>query len=440
MEGSEIRYARAGEHHIAYRQYVGDPAGDVDIVMVNGFHFPMESLPHDPLALRLLEGLARLGRLIVFDRRGIGLSDAITDWETPLREQWADDLAAVITAAGCDRPPVCSWNMVAVARTCSVRHPDLIRRMVLFNPAGNFTEADMGWLAEATENVRLMVAGERSSFEIVPGRADDPAFRAWVDAAGRAGASPSLAARLNEKAVSDPQLDNTTVATPTLVITRSSPLSAFPADIFERTARQIPGARHAALGSGDGYPFGIGVDDLLAEISQYLTGEVRLPAPERQIAVILFTDLVDSTGRAASSGDAEWKRLLDRHDAVNRTAVTRKGGDVIKTTGDGVLALLPSATAAIEAARTIRTQLRDEGVQVRIGIHLGEIDRRGDDVSGLAVNIAARIMASAAPDQICTSAVVAQTTNAAPFASLGPRALKGLDGTWELFTIDEPVV
>ena len=123
------------------------------------------------------------------------------------------------------------------------------------------------------------------------------------------------------------------------------------------------------------------MDDLIVEISQYLTGEVRLPAPERQIAVILFTDLVGSTYRAESAGDAAWKRLLDRHDEVNRTAVNRRGGEVIKTTGDGVLALLPSATAAIEAAQTIRTQLRDEDLEVRIGIHLGEIDRRGNDMS-----------------------------------------------------------
>ena len=142
IEGSEIRYARAGEHHIAYREYVGDPVSGVEIVMVNGMFFPMESLPDDPIAHRLLEGLAGLGRLIVFDRRGIALSDPVTDWETPLCEQWADDLAAVITTAGCEQPAVFSWHSDAVARTCSVRHPDLIGRLVLFNPGAGFTEDD----------------------------------------------------------------------------------------------------------------------------------------------------------------------------------------------------------------------------------------------------------------------------------------------------------
>jgi pimeloyl-ACP methyl ester carboxylesterase len=186
MEGSEIRYARAGEHHIAYREYGGHPTSDVEIVMVNGFFFPMESLPDDPMVHRLLEGLAGLGRLVVFDRRGIGLSDAITDWETALREQWADDLAAVITAAGCDRPAVFSWHTNAVARTCSVRCPDLVGRLVLFNPGGGITEDDMHWAAEVADRMRRIIAGEeRPNDMAVPGRAGDQGFDAWVDTAGR---------------------------------------------------------------------------------------------------------------------------------------------------------------------------------------------------------------------------------------------------------------
>jgi class 3 adenylate cyclase len=432
IEGSEIRYAEAGEHHIAYREYVGDPASDVEIVMVNGFFFPMESLPEDPIAHRLLEGLAALGRLIVFDRRGIGLSDAITDWETPMREQWADDLAAVIAAAGCDRPAVFSWHINAIAGTCSVRHPDVIGRLVLFDPGGSLTEEDMVWMSEVAASLRRVVAGEESAHGIVPGRADDPAFRAWVDAAGRAGASPSLAVRLNEKGLSDLPLDNTTVTTPTLIITRVVPSLGFPPGYFERLVHDIIGAEHAELGAGDMYPFGVGVDDVLAEISRYLTGDVRLPAPERQVAVILFTDLVDSTRRAAASGDAAWKRLLDRHDEVNRAAVERRGGQVVKTTGDGVLALLPSATAAIDAARAIRQQLVEGDLEVRIGIHVGEVDRRGDDVSGLAVNVAARVMAEAAAGQVLVSEVVTLVASSSEFAAVGARTLKGVEGTWRL--------
>jgi len=435
IEGSEIRYAKAGEHHIAYREYVGDPASDVEIVMVNGFFFPMESLPEDPIAHRLLEGLAGLGRLIVFDRRGIGLSDAITDWDSPLREQWADDLEAVITAAGCDRPSLFSWHINAVARTCSVRRPDLIGRLVLFNAGGSITDDEAGLVEGFRQGQRRIIAGEANPNAIVPGRAGDPAFAAWVDAAGRAGASPSLAARLSDRIFSDPPFDNTTVTTPTLVITRVAPSLGIPAEIVDRTAREIPGAEHASLGTGDMYPFGLGVDEVLAEISRYVTGDVRLPAPEQRIAVILFTDLVGSTSRAASSGDAAWKRILDRHDEVNRNAVGRRGGEVIKTTGDGVLAVLPSATAAIGAARTIRDQLGDQDLDVRIGIHVGEIDHRGNDISGLAVNVAARIMAEATAGQILVSEVVTLVATSTGFAPAGPRILKGVEGSWPLFEV-----
>ena len=437
MRRGEIRYAKAGEHHIAFREFIGDGGGDHDIVMVNGFHMPMEMLPDDPMADRLLEGLARLGRLVVFDRRGIALSDPVTDWETPLREQWADDLAAVIEEAGCDAPTVFSWMSQPVARTCSARYPGLIGRLVLFNPGSPYTDADAEWVSGFIELVSQILTGAAEDFDRgFPNRWHDPEFREWFDGAGRAGASPRQAERLSEKLFLDPPFDNAQVTTPTLVITRRPPTLVVPEEFLSRATRQIPGARHIALPPGDAYPVGADVDDIIAEISRFLTGEVRLPAPERRLCAILFTDLVGSTRRAEAAGDAAWKRLLDRHDAVNRTAVTRRGGEIVKTTGDGVLAVLPSATAAIEAAQAIRAQLRDDDLQVRIGIHLGEIDRRGDDVSGLSVNIAARIMASADSDQILVSAVVAQTTDAAPFTSLGSRTLKGVNGNWELFTVD----
>lgn len=438
MKLGEVQYAKAGEHHIAFQELVGDGQGDQEIVMVNGGFWPMGSLPDDPIANRLLQGLAGLGRLIMFDRRGVALSDPVSDWEKPLREQWAEDLAAVIVAAECDRPTVFSWHPYGIARTCAILYPKLIGRMILWNPAARVGRDDREWVAKHLEVGRRLRAGDDSDHQSAAdqGRWIDPAYRAWTDAAGRAGASPSQANRLADKAVMDAPVDDTQVATPTLVMTRWAPNTAVPEEYLRRTARQIPEAQHVELAPGDGFPFGIGVDEVIVEISRYLTGEVHLPAPERQIAVILFTDLVGSTRRAESAGDAAWKQLLDRHDDVSQTAISRRGGEVIKMTGDGVLALLPSATAAIEAAHTIRTLLGDDGLEVRIGIHLGEIDRRGNDVSGLAVHIASRIMGSAGAGQILTSAVVAQTTNATTFTSLGPTTLRDIDGTWEIFAAD----
>ena len=439
MRQGEIAYAKVGEHHIAFREYVGDGAVDQEIVMVNGAFFPMESLPEDPIAHRLLEGLAALGRLIVFDRRGIALSDPVTDWDTPLPEQWADDLAAVVDAAECRRPSVFDWASVyAVSRRCSVRYPGLIDRLVLFNPAGSFTEDDSDWVELGIAAQRRIRAGEPPLEQDIafPGRWTDPAFRAWNDAAGRAGASPSLAERLVDPDVVGPPFDNSQITVPTLVISRSPDNWVVPAAHFHQVAAEIPGAEHIALGHGDALPVGLGVDDLLAEISRYLTGQVILPTPERQLAVIMFTDLVDSTRRAESAGDGGWKQLLDRHDAICGREVTRRGGDVIKTTGDGILALLPSATAAIDAARAIRSDLANDDLQIRVGIHVGEIDRRGDDVSGLSVNTTARIMSAADPGQILTSNLVPETTDAASFICIGPTKLKGLDTTWQLHSAE----
>jgi class 3 adenylate cyclase/pimeloyl-ACP methyl ester carboxylesterase len=405
---------------------------------VNGAFFPMESLADDPIALRLVQGVADLGRLVMFDRRGVALSDPVSDWETSLLEQWSDDLAAVTDAAGCSRPAVFSWNTMPIAETCAIRHPDVVDRLVLYNPSSEVTVDDTDWVTEWIEVTRRHRAGEELETRQVgmPGRYHDPGFKAWNDTAGRAGASPSQADRLDRKAFSEPRPDRAGVSCPTLVISRTPLDYVIPAEFFQRAAHEIPGAELVTLPPGDLLAVGLGVDDLLAEISRYLVGEVQLPVPERQIAVIMFTDLVGSTRRAAVAGDAAWKQLLDRHDAASDREVGSRGGEVIKTTGDGVVALLPSATAAIQAARSIRNVLLDDDLQVRVGIHVGEIDRRGDDVSGLAVNAAARIMSTADAGQIVVSAVVTQMTDIAPFTSIGPKTLKDLDGTWELYTVE----
>jgi class 3 adenylate cyclase/pimeloyl-ACP methyl ester carboxylesterase len=434
----EIEYAKAGEHHIAFREIVGD-GGDLEIIMATGVFFPMESLAGDPVTARLVEGLASLGRVVLFDRRGVALSDPVSDWDTPLLEQWADDLAAVIIASGCDRPVVFSWHGPGLERMCAIRYPELISRLILFNPSTTPTEEDSEWIAEWAEGFQRMRAGDRDRnddhHEPHLSRRDEPVFQVWLDAAGRAGASPSQAARLDQHAYAN-RPDNFQVRTPTLVLTRTRADYVVPGHFFQRVADEIPGAELVVLPQGDPAVYGLGVDDVLAEVSQYLLDEVRLPDPERQVAVIMFTDLVGSTRRAAAAGDAQWKRLLDRHDGVSQRAVSRRGGNVIKTTGDGVLALLPSATAAVEAARSIRAELVQDDLNVRIGIHAGEIDRRGDDVSGLAVNVAARIMSMAESGQVLASTVVTLLTDLASFTSVGPKQLKDIDGTWELHTVE----
>jgi class 3 adenylate cyclase/pimeloyl-ACP methyl ester carboxylesterase len=433
-----VQYANADGTHVAFMEVTAPAAGDLEIVMLSGAFWPMESFADDPIASRLVEGLATLGRVVLFDRRGVGLSDPVVDRTTSILEQWADDIAAVVDAAGYDRPAVFSWHNAPVGPTFAIRHPERLNRLVLFNPSAPVNDDDRGWIEEFLESQERLMAGEEQDdrHQAFPHRSKDPAFMAWNEAAGRAGASPSQARRLQQLTLLAPFPELARVRTPTLVVTRRPPDYYIPAEFTRRAASLIPDAELVELPPGDGGAVGLGVDDLLAAISEYLTGEVRLPAPERQIAVILFTDLVGSTRRAAAAGDASWRRLLDRHDAVSEREVVRRGGELIKSTGDGILALLPSATAAIEAGRAIRTGLEADGLQIRTGIHIGEIDRRSDDVSGLAVNTAARIMSVADAGEILTSDVVRQVSDTGTFRPAGSVELKDLDGSFELYFAD----
>jgi class 3 adenylate cyclase len=208
-------------------------------------------------------------------------------------------------------------------------------------------------------------------------------------------------------------------------------------DVLACAAEAMPHATLVELEGCDHFPFAGDVDAVVAEIAEFVVGERRLPAPQRLVSAVMFTDLVGSTARAASLGDEDWKLVLDRHDAAVRAIVGRRGGSVVKTTGDGVLALLPSAGVSVRAATEIRRDLAVDGLEVRIGLHVGDVDRRGDDVSGLAVNIASRVMSNAGAGEIVAtvSVVAAVAGQAVAFEPLGAHNLKGIPGTWELFRL-----
>lgn len=437
MQWSHVEYARAGDAHIAYRTAVGDPDSERTIVMVNGFFFPVEVLPDDPVAHRLIEGLAGLGTLVLFDRRGIGLSDQIIDWDTHVLDQWVEDLEAVVAATGRESVTIFSWHGFGTGRRFAALHPDRVDRLILFNAFAKPNRFDMEWLGEVRRRLDGVLVGESDGALAAPTRRHDPVYREWMDRAGRLGASPSQAARLNAAEATPPPPIGTAakVVAPTLVIVRPTPGFGVPREFLERVAEELPTSTSVTLPDGDAFPFGAGVDALLAEISRFVTGEVRLPHPEREIKVIMFTDLIDSTRRAASEGDARWRALLDRHDSVCEVAAARVNGAVVKSTGDGVFALFPSVGAAIGAARDMQQQLAGDGLSIRTGIHVGEVDHRGDEVSGMAINITARVMGEASSGEILLTEIavsVGQVTDAAP---AGTRALKGSDASWTLFRV-----
>lgn len=435
MEWGQIEYARAGEIHVAYQVVVGDPTSEHTIVMVNGYLYPLESLRDDHVASRLVEGLAALGTLVMFDRRGIGLSDQVPDWDANIVDQWVDDLLAVVDATGRETVTVFSWHGFGTGRLFAARYPDRVDHLILFNPFSRPIAGDLKWITAVRDRIEQMLAGETDGSTALPNRQHDPHFREWQDRAGRLGASPNQAAKLHraESSVSIPH--DLHPSAPTLVIARATPEFGIPRTFLERAATDLPNASLVSLADGDAFPIGADVDAILAEVSRFLTGETRLPAPGREVKVLMFTDLVDSTRRATTDGDARWRTVLDHHDAVSRRAAERVGGTIVKTTGDGVLALFPSVAAAVGATRDIQDQLGAQGLSIRTGIHVGEVDHRGDDISGVAINLAARVMGEADGDEILLTDVAVSVGDIDAAVPVGTRTFKGFDGPRTIFRL-----
>jgi class 3 adenylate cyclase len=439
---TDVLYAKADDGtHVAYRVLGAEPDAEVvrDIVMVSGGFIPLEMMEEEPGFLRLLDGLRSLGRLIVFDRRGIGLSDPVPDWERTVVDQWTDDLAAVVDASGSRDIVLVAWDGLGVGSRYAARHPERVSTLVLYEPIIVADDDWASWSARRIQRATANVRGEDDILaEVAPSRLADREFRDWYARAGRAGASPSTASRIWESVIRahprDALLEE--VVAPTLVLHRRDNRFATD-DVLTLAQERVPHTAVVELDGRDHFPFVGDVDALVAEIASFVVGERRLPPPRRVLAAVLFTDLVGSTERAAALGDADWRSVLDRHDSAVRTIVGRCGGSVIKTTGDGVLALLPSAGVCLRAAAAVRSELAAEGLGVRIGVHVGDIDRRGDDVSGLAVNIASRVMSKGGAGEIVVteSVVAAVVGQAMTFVPLGTHDLKGVPGAWQLFRV-----
>jgi class 3 adenylate cyclase/pimeloyl-ACP methyl ester carboxylesterase len=437
---AEVQYARADDGtHIAYQ--VLDAAlhttDGYDLVMISGGTFPMESYDGNPGFARMMEGLRAIGRVVVFDRRGIGLSDPPSSFDRPILDQWTEDLRAVIDAAGVTDPIVFAWDGFGVGSRFAARYPECLSKLVLHHPIVGDSNDD--WFVARWELIRRNVHGESDGEDLLravaPSEVNNPTFREWYLRAGRSGASPASAMRMWESvftsAGDDQLLDE--VEAPTLVVYRAQQ-STSPIDAVDNAIARLRRVTAIELEGADLFPFLGDVDAMISEIAQFVVGERRTPPPQRTLAAVLFTDLVGSTARAASLGDAQWKALLDRHDTVIGAAVEHCGGTVVKGTGDGVVALLPSASSALQVADRIRKDLAIEGLEARFGIHVGDVDRRGDDISGLAVNIAARVMAKAGTNEIyVTDSVVASTGGPGEqYESQGEYELKGVPGEWSL--------
>ena len=432
-----IRYARSGDVNIAY-QVTGE--GPFDLVLVPGFFSHLEIDWEHPEHALFLERLGSFARLIRFDKRGTGLSDRSVG--LPDLEARMDDVRAVMDAAVSDRAALFGYSeggpmIVLFAAT----YPERTRALVLHGSyAKRIRSDDYPWAPTWEQRLENAAAIERTWGEnvelstMIPHA--DPAMAAWFQRRGRASLSPAGARDLilmNSKPDVRDVLPS--VQCPTLVLHRTGDLDC-PVEGGRYIAERIPGARFVEL-PGDVHVPWVDMDPMLGEVEEFLTGTRPTPATSRVLATIVFTDLVGSTDRLSSLGDAAWASLLERHHEAVRRELSRFGGVESDTTGDGFLALFDGPARAIRAALAIRDALAEIRLPVRAGVHTGEVEQAAEGPRGIAMHLAARVLGEAGSGEV----LVSQTTHdlvegsGLEFEDRGEHKLKGIDGARRLYLV-----
>ena len=436
----EIRYARSGDASIAYSVF-GD--GPLTLVAAPGFVSHLEVLAELPEVSRGLERLASFARLVVFDKREQGLSDRLG--RPPTIEEAVDDIAAVMDATDTDRAALMGVSEgAAMALMFAASHPERCSHLAIWCGYARLTEApdypqgiSPSTLDDWGEVLWRDWGGPIALSVFAPSRSDDPAVRTWWAHLLRSGTSPRSAAELMALYKElDVRHALPLINAPTLVLHRTGD-RAIPIAIGRYIAENIDGARFVEFPGADHLLWTEDSDAVVDEIEEFLTGARQARPPERRLATVLFTDIVDSTATAARLGDKGWRELLDRHDAIVRGLVERNQGRVVKTTGDGVLATFDGPTRAIQSGREIVGAARCLGVEVRAGLHSGECELRGDDLGGMAVHIGARVAAEAGGGEVLVSSTLKDLVvgSGIEFEERGAAALKGVPGEWRLYAV-----
>jgi class 3 adenylate cyclase len=439
---AETRYARSGDVHIAY-QVIGQ--GPIDLVYVPSWISQLEHYWSEPIVSRYFRRLASFSRLIMFDRRGSGLSDPVP--QAPTLEEQMDDVVAVMEAAGSARAAVFALlEGGAMATLFAATHPERTTALVLYEAQARMSWApDYDWAMKREDRIARLNAGGLDGWGdgsriagLSPRAARNPRLRDWYGRLERLAASPGTAAKLMMmNAEVDVRAVLPTIRVPTLVMHRAGDKFI---DIRHSRylAEHIPGARYVELAGEEALAFsGDGASEL-DEIEEFLTGARHVADAERILATVMFSDIVDSTRRAAELGDRRWRDLLESIEGAVGRELDRFRGRAVKTMGDGFLATFDGPARGIRCATAIREIARDEyDLQVRTGLHTGEIELIGDDVGGLAVHIGARVGAIAAPGEVLVSGTVKDLVvgSGIPFEERGEHELKGVPGEWRLYAV-----
>jgi class 3 adenylate cyclase len=439
----ETRYARRDGIHVAY-QISG--SGSFDLVLVSIWFSHLEARWEVPGFDHYLHRLGSFSRLISFDKYGIGLSDPAPPGAMPPLEDWMDDVRAVMDAAGSERAALFgAGDGGMMAATFAATYPERVSALVLANSTARMSWAPdypIGIPPERAEMIASLTEQTWGRGDILtltnPSLADDEVVREAFARLLRMAASPATAAAVVQLLFEiDVRHVLSTIQVPTLVVHRKDNVLVS-AENGRYLAEHIPNARLVEVPGAD-YGLGVGdVDAVIDEVEEFLTGARGHVDVNRMLATVLFTDIVSSTERAASVGDERWRELLDAHDDIARRQISRYQGQLVKSTGDGILATFDGPVRAIQAATAIRDATRRVGIEIRAGLHTGEIQRHGDDVGGLGVHIAARVQAAAQPGEVLASRTVKDLVagSGVRFTDRGTHRLKGVPEEWQLFGVE----
>ena len=439
MRPGPTRYAKSGEYHIAY-SVTGE--GPLDLLYVPTWMSHVEHLWERPKVNGFFSRLASIGRLIMFDRRGAGLSDAAP---IPTLEEQMDDVKAVMDAEGSERAAVFALlEGGAMAMLFAAAHPDRVSGLALYASwARTLRSDDIPW-ANTREQRKAMLDsfltkwGEGSRMaDLAPSMAGDQEFAHWWGKLERLAGGPGTARKAMESmGETDVRDVLPSIRVPALVMHRKDDPFIDPRH-SEYIAARIPNAKLVMLPGNENFIGAGDTDAIIEEAEEFFTGTRHQRPPDRILATVMFTDICDSTRRAAELGDSRWRDLLERHDDLVRRHLGRYQGREVKTTGDGFLATFDGPARAIRCASDISESVKALGIEIRTGLHTGECEVRGDDVAGMEVHIGARVGAAAGPGEVLVSSTVKDLVvgSGIEFDERGTQELKGVPGEWRLFSV-----
>jgi class 3 adenylate cyclase/pimeloyl-ACP methyl ester carboxylesterase len=441
--GPPVRFARRRDgRHLAY-QVVGE--GELDLVFLLGWPTHLGLLWEHPSVAEFLGRLSSFSRLILFDHLGMGLSDRGPTGHA--FEEGMEDVRCVLAAVGSERAAVFGCHLGGrLALLVAATYPDKVSAVVTFasHPA-TLRDQDYPWGATPEEREGLLAAVQAATLDpagiladVAPQEATDASTVGWWRMLFWSGASPAESYdQISAMGPVDIRRLLGSVQAPVLVLHRTGDRMA---DVHASRylAQRLPSARLVELPGEEHFPFFGDQEPVVALTQEFLTGVAPIIDPDRVLATVVFTDLVDSTSRAAALGDRRWHRLLEQHQQVVRRQLVRFRGREVKTTGDGFLATFDGPARAIRAADAIRAELRELGLEVRVGMHTGECELLGEDIGGIAVHIAARVLAQAGAGEIWCSRTVKDLVAGAGFAftDRGSHQLKGVPDRWQLFAVE----